>query len=382
MTGTLHVVVGGQFGSEAKGHVVDWLTRTRSISAVVRVAGPNAGHTAYDPAGQPWALRQVPCAAVSDPNCLLYIAAGSEVDPEVLFDELDRLDAAGFNASHRLTVDRSATVLEPHHRATEGSLVAGIGSTGKGIGAARADRLMRGAMTWEQFCTRPPSPGMPEPRPYPIYANTPELLRGHFDMGDSVVIEGTQGYGLGLHAGYYPFCTSSDCRAVDFMAMAGLSPWAGTGTRSTGIALVSTSSSGATGHHMPPEVAIWPVFRTYPIRVAGNSGPMLTELDWADLAERSGGYIKPERTTVTQKIRRIGEWDPDLAWDALRANGGPGPNLHPVLTFVDYWDPTIAGSTDVREVSDKLWSRIDRAAHDMGQPFEALGTGPASMIQL
>ena len=58
----LQVVVGGQFGSEAKGACTAFLARKAAqngLAAVIRVAGPNAGHTAYDSAGKNWALRQI-----------------------------------------------------------------------------------------------------------------------------------------------------------------------------------------------------------------------------------------------------------------------------------------------------------------------------------
>lgn len=351
----LHVVVGGQFGSEAKGHVVDWLTRSHStdVSTVIRVAGPNAGHTAYDDDGQPWALRQVPCAAVSDPSCWLGIAAGSEVDPEVLLREIARLDEGGHHASSRLIVDPTATVLLPEHIEEETGLSARIGSTGKGIGAARAARIRREAPTWQQYVSAHPE--------WKDIQSTPvsEAARRGLSVGKDVIIEGTQGYGLGLHAGYYPFCTSSDCRAIDFLAMAGLSPW----TADTPL-------------------SVWIVFRTYPIRVAGPSGPMFQELDWQQLSERTGGHVKPERTTVTQKVRRVGEWDRSLAQDAMRANGHPAPNLYPVLTFFDYWYPELAGVTLRDALTEAHLNHIARVEQELGARICALGTGPATMIPL
>ena len=68
MGAKLDVVVGAQYGSEAKGHLVADLAARRMKEGlnplVVRVAGPNAGHTGYDHNGKPWALRSVPVAAV------------------------------------------------------------------------------------------------------------------------------------------------------------------------------------------------------------------------------------------------------------------------------------------------------------------------------
>ena len=356
--GTLHVVVGGQFGSEAKGHVAGYLAQRHDVGAVVRVAGPNAGHTAYDAHGRRWALRQVPVAAVTNLECELMIAAGSEIDPDVLRYEVETLEAAGIPVMERLFIDPTATVIEESHRQAEGVLSQAIGSTGKGIGAARSDRIMRSARTWN---TGDLMPNLMTP------VDIAMGVRAHLNRQNDVIIEGTQGYGLGLHAGYYPFCTSSDCRAIDFLAMVGVSPW---------------MEVGGTPYDHPIELAVWPVFRTYPIRVAGNSGPMHQETSWEELADRTGGYINPERTTVTQKIRRVGEWDPKLAQAAMLANGFPSHSLRPVLTFLDYRFPKLAGKDTIPEDAYPVWNYLTDRGVDIGMPFHMVGTGPATMIEI
>lgn len=364
----VHVVVGGQFGSEGKGHVTAWLAKNLPATHVVRVAGPNAGHSAYDQKGNKWALRQIPIAAVVSDHVKLYIAAGSEIDYKVLWDEICRLQAAGIPIVERLYVDDAATVIFDHHREAEAAhdLTGKIGSTGKGIGAARSDRIMRRAMTWgEMVSALALDQGDPEDmvnsfRQVQCF-DTATVLYNHLDRDPrtQVIIEGTQGWGLGLHTSFYPQCTSSDARAIDFLAMAGLSPW------QTGV-----------------KVHVWPVFRTYPIRVAGNSGPMRNELDWADLAERTNGYIQPERTTVTQKVRRIGEWDDAVAVQAMRANGGPAENVHPVLLFLDYVFPELGGKDSLDGGPAGLWPYIERIETVLRTGLTAVGTGPNTIITL
>jgi len=360
----LHVVVGGQYGSEAKGHVTGWLAKSPHVGAVVRVAGPNAGHTAYHD-GVGFALRQIPCAAVTNRDCRLVIAAGSEIDPDVLYGEINQLEAAGIPVRDRLWIDPEATVITDDHKQAEAKLTGRIGSTAKGIGAARSDRLMRTAMTWEEWYKSLPRDGDMDDMSINMVPTTP-MLYSAFSSDKDVIIEGTQGFGLGLHAGEYPYCTSSDCRAIDFLAMTGLSPWAPN-----------------------IELQVWPVFRTYPIRVAGNSGPMYRELTWEELATRTNGYIKPERTTVTKKIRRIGEWDATLAYRAMVANGWPSDRIHPVLTFVDYVFPELA-DTDDRGVLDHhegLWPFLQRIETDLGTMnhparLAAFTTGPDTLVPL
>lgn len=365
----INVVVGGQYGSEAKGHVTGWLAKSKHVGAVVRIAGPNAGHTAYDDQGRPWALRQIPCAAVTNLTAKLIIAAGSEIDTGVLINEIKRLEDGGIPITDRLFIDPEATVIENRHQDIEHDtqLTDRVGSTGKGIGAARADRIMRKAAVWRDLA-HGEGPYLDRLNMAPA---APALVYA-MNQGLDIVIEGTQGYGLGLHAGYYPFCTSSDCRAIDFLSMAGVSPW------------------GHLKDGAPPELRIWPVFRTYPIRVAGNSGPMHRELDWAELGERTDGYVKPERTTVTQKIRRIGEWDALLAHRAMVANGHPSMSLFPVLTFVDYWFPELANVSD-RETLDRhddLWASVQSVEGDLGfgpgapARLAAFTTGPDTLVSL
>lgn len=344
----IDIVVGGQFGSEAKGHVAALLCeQATGAGACVRVGGPNAGHTVIDYLGRPWAFRTLPVGAVCS-SLDLIVAAGSEIEVEVLKDEIERVEAAGYSVRSRLYIDEQATILTDFHKDTEvaGALTARLGSTGKGVGAARADRLMRHAGLARDEG---------DLHDLGIVCDTQSRLR-RYGRVDHIIVEGTQGYGLGLHAGYYPFCTSGDCRAVDFLAQAGL--------------------------HWNRSVVTWVVFRTYPIRVAGNSGPMINETSWGQLGQETGGYIKPEMTTVTKKVRRVGGWDPFLARAAIGANGGAITALtRPVLTFVDYWDPTLAGSTSFDELRESVaWKRIIDVEDELGVRFSLFTTGPATHI--
>lgn len=319
MTTLLQVVVGGQFGSEAKGHIAGWLAAQETVPLCIRVAGPNAGHSVVNPlSGVKHALRQIPAGAVTNANATLAIAAGSEIDLTVLADEILRLEADGVKIRERLTVDPQATVLLPRHQTAEAraDLITAVGSTGKGVGAARADRIMRTAGICAEL---PETIGQ-----FGKMASVANLAR--LSVYSAVQVEGTQGYGLGLHAGHYPQCTSSDCTALDFLAMAQVNPW-----------------------HFPKQaLQIWVVFRPYPIRVAGNSGPLECETTWEALG------LEPEYTTVTKKMRRVGLWDGRLATEAIAANGGYGVMPHnPVkaaLTMADQIDPSLAGVTDPETV--------------------------------
>lgn len=338
------VVVGGQYGSEGKGAVAGYLGRTMGPrDMAVRVAGPNAGHTVYGEDGREWKLRAVPVAAVTSPSCQLHIAAGSEIDIEVLLKEISELDEAGRNVTSRLSVHPAATILEFRHRnfETQSGIVDRIGSTGKGIGAARAERIMRTAETAEAV-TGVFGRFLTEPGPLDLDG------LGH------VVIEGTQGYGLGLHTKQYPQVTSSDCRAIDFLAMTGISPWD-----------VRVS---------PLEVLV--VARTFPIRVAGNSGPLLDETTWAELG------LPDERTTVTNKVRRVGMWDQQLLHEAIQANGGGDWNstVKLAITMLDQLFPSVAGKTEMWDDEAVTW--LLQVQDDLETDIAYVGTGPQTLSEV
>ncbi len=377
MGGTLITVSGGQFGSEAKGHVSELLLDPLAVGTMavgVRVGGPNAGHIVYgelcppwcgteegqsvwgwepeedhhymgDVRGQrmghPWKLRQVPVAAVANPSALLVIAAGSEVHEPTLNEEVVALEAAGYPVRHRLVVDRSATVLTQRHVEQEKhhDLNARLGSTAKGIGAARADRLWRTASVYGDLRREMES------------ADTAALMRERLAQGWTVLIEGTQGYGLGLHTKQYPMTTSGGCRAIDFLAQAGLSPW-----------------DSRVDRFEP-----WLAVRVRPIRVAGNSGPMKNETTWEQLG------LREERTTVTKKVRRVGEWDAELVREAIEANGGTD-QVRLALTMVDTVVPELARSSGWPrdpEVSKRLATYLAGIEGDLdGCRVRWVGTGP------
>lgn len=337
---SLQVVVGGQFGSEAKGAVTAAICNAEvnedNEVTVVRVGGPNAGHSAADPNGRIWALRQVPAGMVVHPEIEGVIASGSEVDIEVLYREIAELADGGIDVAGRLVVSDAATIIDPAHRERETALVGAIGSTGKGIGAARADRIMRQAQTVGEI-------GL-------VGVNTMDaqtlekILNGRVKhTGSQVIIEGTQGYGLGLHTKYYPQVTSGNCRAIDVCAQAGVNPW------------------GAIGNFR-----IHIVIRPFPIRVAGNSGPLKGETTWDELGQH------PELTTVTRKVRRVGTYDPELVNDAIAANA---PFARLAVSMVD----KVPGAVVDGDLTQTGRAWLDELRHTHNTKIEWVGTGPTLM---
>jgi len=371
---TIHVVAGAMFGSEGKGHVTAQLIENEEYRNPndkvlnIRVAGPNAGHTVLDDVGNAFPLRTIPVGAAVDHDATLYIAPGSEIELEVLEAEVMLLRRHG-HPVEKLFISGEATLLEQKHKdvETELDLHAKLGSTGKGIGAARADRIMRSAnriIDNDDALTRLKTIGAE----VLTARQSVQFMAEWLDNPEAqIVIEGTQGYGLGLHAGHYPTSTSSDARGIDFMAMAGINPWA------PGI----------------EEVVIWLVARVYPIRVAGASGPLKGETSWQELG------LPEEKTTVTHKIRRVGDWDPELIRDAVVANGGATyedthgfmPDGFSVVVALTMADQKIPGLHNVNKWQDldeadvvALNDLIDQVEFDARTSVAMVATGPRSVL--
>ena len=122
------------------------------------------------------------------------------------------------------------------------------------------------------------------------------------------------------------------------------------------------------------------VVRTYPIRVAGNSGYMKNEISWDELNQRVKGVIKilPEKTTVTHKIRRIAEWDQELFEQACTLNAP----TQIALTFADYIDPNLyEESSDEKIMESKPLKEFITGKIPSGL-VRYIGTGPKTVVEI
>jgi adenylosuccinate synthase len=331
------VVIGGQFGSEGKGKVAHHLAREHAAAAVVRVGGSNSGHTAIGHSG-PVVLRQLPTAALL-PDVLCIIGPGSYIDVALLLSEIEltRLDPA------RLMVDRNAVVITDDDRETEqrGGLREQIGSTCSGTGAAVAKRVTR---TSDLYLARHAE------ALGPFVTETSPVLRELLEADERVIVEGTQGFGLSvLHAPYYPKATSRDTSAAGAISEAGLSP------------------------RDVDEIVL--VIRSFPIRVAGDSGPLEPEeLDWQKVA-REGGHTADltELTSVTKLPRRIGRFDPQLVRSAISLNQPTSI----VMNHVDYVD---AEASNAEELTPKAADFVRWVSEQIGCPIDLVGLGPDALL--
>lgn len=348
--GKLTVLVGGQYGSEGKGAVAAHVANDYGVH--VRVGSPNAGHTIYWN-GVKHVMQSIPCGWIN-PEASIVIGRGALLNMKQFMKELVHIMSYYPDFLHRLYIDPEAGILDEKFHEQEGGIDGEmhrrIGSTGEGVGPARVARINRDKTVFRQFKDVAEEYGLE----CCMRDNTPAMIADFQDTGNNVLVEGTQGAGLSLLHSHYPYCTSIDTNAAGIISEVGIAP-----SRVTDVLMV---------------------VRTYPIRVAGNSGYMKNEITWDELARRMGKDVTPEKTTVTKKIRRIAEWDTELFAQSYLLNAP----TEIALTFADYIDPSIADCDDAIKVvnSDKLDSFIKKSGIGSTGKLKYIGTGAHTMIEV
>ena len=318
------VLVGAQWGDEGKGKATDLLGDR--VDYVVRYqGGNNAGHTVVI-GDKKFALHLLP-SGILTPECTSVIGNGVVVDLEVLFREIDGLNARGVDTS-KLLISANAHVITPYHvtvdKVSERFLgKRAIGTTGRGIGPTYGDKMGRlgiriqdlfdpsillqkveGALLqkndllvkiYNRAAVRPQEVvdhllSFAE-RLKPMVADTALVLNNALADGKTVLLEGGQGTLLDVDHGTYPFVTSSN-------------PTAGGATTGSGIG--PTKITGVIG-----------ILKAYTTRV--GSGPFPTELfdEWGEFLRKTGGEVG----VTTGRNRRCGWFDAPIARYATRING-------------------------------------------------------------
>lgn len=312
----IDVIVGGQYGSEGKGHIAAHIAREYQL--LVRVGGPNAGHTVFlNP--EPYTFHHLPSGSLHSSEVPLVLGPGASLNVPKLLEEIARCECD----AKRLSIDPMAIIITDEDREEElKSLRKSISSTAQGVGRAAIRRIHRDPKT--------------------IFAKDVQVLRPYvrpaqavyesvFRAGGRVLLEGTQGTALSLFHGAYPFVTSRDTTVSGCLSEAGMAP-----SRLSKVIMVC---------------------RTYPIRVQnpkkGSSGPMSQEITLEEIARRSGLPLKQlkatEITSTTKRKRRIAEFD----WSLLRRSSALNGPTDIALTFVDYLDATNQQARRFEQLSPK-----------------------------
>jgi adenylosuccinate synthase len=411
------VLLGAQWGDEGKGKATDLLGS--AVDYVVRYnGGNNAGHTIVV-GSEKYALHLLP-SGILTPGVVPVIGNGVVVDLGVLFSEIDLLESRGVDTS-RLLISANAHLIASYHstmdKVTERFLgKARIGTTGRGIGPAYADKMSRVGLRvqdlFDEKILRQKVEGALEQKNHllvkiynrraitvdevveellthadrvrPYVRDTGLVLHEALDAGRTVLLEGGQATLLDVDHGTYPFVTSSN----------------------------PTAGGACTGSGVPPTriERVIAVVKAYTTRV--GSGPMPTELH-DEMGERLR-TVGAEFGTTTGRPRRCGWYDAPIARFTARINGVTDfvltkldvltgleripvcvayevdgrrqdelpttqtefHHARPVYEELPGWDEDITGARAFDDLPANARAYV-RALEDMsGAPMSAVGVGP------
>ncbi len=323
MQGKVDALLGIVFGDEGKGKVVDYFAPRYDV--VARFAGgPNAGHTIiFD--GKKFVLRSIPSGIFYEDK-LNVIGNGCVLAPDLFMDEAREVEAAGYHLTKRLHVSKRAHLILPTHRLLDKAYEAArgknrVGTTGKGIGPAYADKASRVGLRvgdiledfpakYERLKARHERQlhdmgftdydlaaeerhwleGVDYLRTFPL-RDTEEELNALLSEGRSVLAEGAQGTLLDIDHGTYPFVSSSSTTAGGVCTGLGVAP-------------------GRIGK-------VFGVFKAYSTRVGAGPFPVELEDETGDTL-RAVGH---EYGAVTGRERRCGWLDLVALRYAAMVNG-------------------------------------------------------------
>lgn len=296
------VLVGGQFGSEGKGQVAGHIAP--EYDCLVRIGGPNAGHSVYEEPTK-HVFHLIPSGTWRNQTAKIVLGPGMVVNEQNLLTEINKYNL--HDESNRLIIDENVTVIDQSDIDIEKELQEHIGSTAQGVGLATANNIIERIKGIDKHKAK----NFPSLRPFLGIAH--DVYEEMYRNNKKILLEGTQGSGLSLYHGFFPFVTSRDTTVMGCLSEAGIS-------------------------HKRVRKTIM-VARTYPIRVAGNSGPFLSdEINMDIIAERSGKNAdelrEKEKTTTTKRDRRISEF----CWELYRKACELNSPTDIALTFADYID--------------------------------------------
>jgi len=343
--GHVTVLLGGQWGSEAKGSAAAWLAYELSkndkfFDIVSTNAGAQAGHTSVHQ-GVKRVVFHLPTASLISKDHfrdygMIYLNAGSIIDPDGLVRELEENKI--LTGKTRFAIHPMAAVITDECRAAENEVDSAqtkTASTRKGVGQALARKVLRSGMVAKD---------------HPVLQQWVRRvdLNDNLCNGGSVLLEVPQGVSLSLnHSPFYPHTTSRDCTPMSALSDAGVHP----------------SFLGKT----------LLVLRTFPIRVGnivedgetlGTSGDCFgdqEEITWEALG------VAPEITTVTKRVRRVFTFSGEQIRQTFALTR---PDVI-MLTFCNYCDKKTLGT-----VLDKIRRAADHV--NIRQPEVLLEWGPTT----
>lgn len=413
-------VLGGQWGDEGKGKIIDFLAQD-AVTVARFSGGNNAGHTVVNDYGT-FKFQLIP-SGMCWPDTVNIIGNGVVVDADVLLNEIEMAREAGLPGE--IVVSDRAHLIMPYHilldrLEEERRGKEAIGTTGRGIGPAYIDKVARrGVRVGELLDPESLMMRLPEVVKFqnrvitslydgdpidvdtviekvqrwvlelaPYIQATEDMLAASIENGRNVILEGAQGALLDLDHGTYPFVTSS-------------SPTAG-GVQ-TGLGIGPLAIAGVTG-----------VFKAYCTRV--GEGPFPTELNGKTAERLRGGRsdVDGEFGTVTGRARRVGWFDTVAARHSIKVNGFDSmvitrldtldgwesfnicvayeldgqridrfpmdaaslSRCKPIYEKVDGWTGSTSGTTDSQKLPAGARVFVARLEELLGVPAKVISTGP------
>jgi len=321
---SVSMVLGSQWGDEAKGKIVDLLSQEADIVARFN-GGDNAGHTVINQYGT-FKLRLTP-NGFSNPSTVCIIGPGVVVNLATLLSEIKMIGEAGIDLSQRLWISPRCNLVMPYHPMVEAIYEqakgnASTGTTGRGMGPVYADKVSYNGIRladladkdvlreklqvqlkvknelFKAFSMAPLDLQSVMDEKMEQYAQVQGMVRESFGLlqkalkkDSSILLEGAQGALLDNTWGTYPFCTASTTLSGGVTGGLGIAPrWI---KRVIGVAKAYTTRVGR--------------------------GPMPTELldDTGKTLQNEG----KEFGTVTGRPRRCGWFDADLVRFTAQLNG-------------------------------------------------------------
>lgn len=355
------LVMDMQFGSTGKGSLVGYLTDKMRPDVAAAAWGPNAGHTFMDRHGRVFIHTMLPIAAICDSVKKVLLGPGSIINWDNLIKEVQEMNAQLEMPRHfELYVHPQAAMIYPRHLTAEKVNVR-IGSTMKGTGAALIEKIQRdpGTSPLVRDCA---------PTAMLTYATRLHNLgvalivdEGAYneavDDARHIMIEGAQGFSLGLHRHFWPYGTSREITPAQMLS---------------DCALPVTQN-----------ISVYGTLRTFPIRVAnrfdesgkqiGTSGPYYEdqhEIQWSDIG------LEPELTTVTKLPRRVFTFSYNQLREAVRL-------CRPRSLFLNFCNYLGTDEKEQEQMVEAMCERIEIACTETARgnfdapPVEYLGYGPS-----
>ena len=360
---SINVIVGGQWGDEGKGKIVDLLSKNVNVVARYQ-GGSNAGHTVYKD-DKKIVLHQIPTGILRKNNvCIL--GKGMVVDPDGIVEEIECLNNNNIDYNNRIIIDYYAHIVTPLHKLidqfNESKSGGKIGTTCKGIGPTYQDKYQRIGIRAIDLLDIDLLKIKLEKRIDMALIkneiNSDDLLNINLNeyyksckkiknfINDSfpilfnqsnpnILIEGAQGTLLDIDHGTFPYVTSSNCSS---------------GGISTGLGIPGNKLDNIVG-----------IFKAYVTRVGG--GPFPTEL--FDDNGKKLQSIGKELGATTGRVRRCGWFDLVAAKYSASINGLTGialtkldildsfETIH-VCTHYDYKGKKISEMSKVLNFLDEI----------------------------